>query len=85
MTKHSGFWIDVDGHPVHVLGDPDMSQELVEALAAMAREVQRGNVELEPVQTVTLRDAESGHEMVFNAKQEKIIALWKSLGYVVKE
>jgi len=85
MTPHKGFWIDVDGQPIHILGDPEMSKELVEALANMARELRRGVEAPETGQMVTLRDPETEHEMVFNASQVKIIALWKSLGYVVKE
>lgn len=34
---HVGFYADVDGEPMHVLGDPNMSDETLKALQAMAR------------------------------------------------
>lgn len=79
--KHTGFWIDVDGQPVHVLGDPEMSKDLIEALADMAREARKMIADPQPANPVRLRDPVSKHEMVFDAGQVKIIELWKSLGY----
>lgn len=35
--RHVGQWINVDGEPVHVLADPNMSEETREALVALAR------------------------------------------------
>lgn len=35
--KHVGFWTQVDGEPVHMLADPDMSPETAEALAHVIR------------------------------------------------
>lgn len=40
MAK-KGFWIDVDGQSVHVLGDPDMAQQTRQALENMARAAMR--------------------------------------------
>jgi hypothetical protein len=34
---HRGFSIDVDGQPVHVLGDPNMPEQTREALREVAR------------------------------------------------
>lgn len=34
---HVGFFVDVDNEPMHVLGDPNMSEETLNALKAMAR------------------------------------------------
>lgn len=36
---HTGFWLNVDGEAVHVLGDPQMSQETADAIAQVARAV----------------------------------------------
>lgn len=36
---HVGFWADVDGQPIHILGDPNMSEETLNALKEMARAV----------------------------------------------
>ena len=32
-----GFWMDVDGEPVHMLADPNMSDETAEALVELVR------------------------------------------------
>lgn len=34
---HVGFFADVDGEPIHVLGDPNMSEETLNALRELAR------------------------------------------------
>lgn len=34
---HVGQWMDVDGKPVHVLADPNMSQETRDALSELVR------------------------------------------------
>ena len=36
-NKHVGFWMDVDGEPVHMLADPDMSEETAKALENLVR------------------------------------------------
>jgi hypothetical protein len=38
---HRGFLIDVDGQPVHVLGDPNMPEKTREALREVARLARR--------------------------------------------
>lgn len=38
---HVGFWTDVDGEPIHILGDPNMSEETLKALQDMARLVRK--------------------------------------------
>lgn len=38
-NKHQGFWTSVDGEPVHILGDPNMSEETLAALQAVVRAV----------------------------------------------
>lgn len=37
--KHKGFWMNVDGEPVHMLADPNMTPETQAALEAMVRVV----------------------------------------------
>lgn len=37
MKNHRGFRMDVDSQPVHVTGDPDMSEESRMALADLVR------------------------------------------------
>lgn len=36
-SKHVGMWLNVDREPVHMLGDPAMSNETAEALAELVR------------------------------------------------
>ncbi|MEO8608887.1 MAG: hypothetical protein ABI690_13430 [Chloroflexota bacterium] len=36
---HTGFWLNVDDEPVHVLGDPEMSQETANAISEVVRAV----------------------------------------------
>jgi hypothetical protein len=43
--RHVGFWVDVDGTPMHVLGDPDMDSETLEALKAVARALRNATPE----------------------------------------
>lgn len=38
---HEGFYMDVDGEPVHMLADPNMSPETAEALAKLVRHVRK--------------------------------------------
>lgn len=38
---HEGFWMDVDGEPVHMLADPNMSEETAEALSEVVRAARR--------------------------------------------
>jgi hypothetical protein len=35
--KHVGFWAEVNGQPIHFLGDPGMSEETLDALKEVAR------------------------------------------------
>lgn len=44
---HTGFWLNVDGQSVHVLGDPNMSEETANAIAEVVRLV-RAEDEPEP-------------------------------------
>jgi hypothetical protein len=37
QSKHVGMWLDVDGEPVHMLADPNMSEETKNALAELVR------------------------------------------------
>lgn len=39
--KHKGFYMDVDGEPVHMLADPNMTPETQAALEAMVRAVRK--------------------------------------------
>ncbi len=39
---HTGFWLNVDDEPVHVLGDLNMSQETADAIAEVVRLVRYG-------------------------------------------
>ncbi len=39
--KHVGFWAEVDGQPIHFLGDVGMSEETLEALKEVARAAMR--------------------------------------------
>lgn len=36
-TKHKGFYMSIDGEPVHFLADPNMSPEAQTALEALVR------------------------------------------------
>jgi hypothetical protein len=36
-NRHVGFWMEVDGQPAHVLGNPDMDDETRTALVEMGR------------------------------------------------
>lgn len=38
---HEGMWLEVDGEPVHMLADPDMSDETAEALREMVQAARR--------------------------------------------
>ena len=38
---HVGMWLEADGEPFHVLGDPNMNEETLEALREMARAARR--------------------------------------------
>lgn len=42
VPAHTGFWLNVDDEPVHVLGDINMSQETANAIAEVARLVRYG-------------------------------------------
>lgn len=46
---HTGFWLNVDGEGVHVLGDPSMSEETANALRELVRaarkHVEKGDTE----------------------------------------
>lgn len=35
--KRWGFWVEIDGQPAHINGDPDMPQETLDALIAAMR------------------------------------------------
>lgn len=39
--KHVGFWVEVDGQPVHMLGDLHMSEETLDAVKEIARAAMR--------------------------------------------
>jgi transposase-like protein len=43
--QHVGFWLDVDGVPVHVRGNPNMAPRTQEALAAMVRAFRAADIE----------------------------------------
>lgn len=36
-NRHVGFWVEVDGQPAHVLGDPNMDDKTAAALAELIR------------------------------------------------
>lgn len=38
---HVGMWMEADGEPFHVLGDPNMSEETAEALRQVVRAARR--------------------------------------------
>lgn len=38
---HVGQWLDVDGEHVHILADPNMSEETAEALRKLVRAVRK--------------------------------------------
>ncbi len=48
----TGFWLDVDGKPIHVTGDPYMAEETAQAIAEMVRIVRA----LSPEQLAELED-----------------------------
>jgi hypothetical protein len=37
MTKHVGFYSKVDGQPIHIYGDPTMSDETLQAIQEVAK------------------------------------------------
>lgn len=39
--RHTGFWVNVDDQPAHILGDPEMSEEEMKFLEKMIRAVHR--------------------------------------------
>lgn len=39
MTQHQGFWSQADGQPIHILGDPNMSDETLHAIQELAKAV----------------------------------------------
>jgi hypothetical protein len=43
---HVGFWVDVDGTPMHVRDDPNMDERTMEALKAVARAIRNATPEL---------------------------------------
>jgi len=76
--RHKGFYMDVDGEPVHMLADPNMTPETQAALEALVRAA-RKMVEAMPV----YQCAECG-QLRASAEdgvctQCKIDDLWKGL------
>lgn len=51
--KHEGFWVDIDGEPVHFLADPNMSEETANALAELVRAARKA------IDAGTLRDTDN--------------------------
>jgi len=95
---HVGMWLDVDGEPIHVLADPNMSEETANALREITRAVRRMDAEqskpadLDEIERehhvsarhITMRPPQ-GDDVQVNADAHEVIEQLKAAGYVVVE
>lgn len=70
MSEHTGFWFNVDGEYAHVLGDPNMDEKTLKALAEVVRKaremVERG--ELDSIDTLPV---DPGLAAYFHAMEDE--------------
>lgn len=74
--KHKEFWVDVDGKPVHMLADLNMTNEQMEALKQMIRHVQNMPLENEVLRTCIRcgqYETTAPHGVCWRCKQQEII------------
>jgi len=90
---HVGMWLDVDGEPVHVLADPNMSEETAAAIAKIVRAVREMPLaDLDAIERkhyvstryVTMRPPKD-EDVQVNAARQDVIDRLKAAGYTLVE